>query len=378
MDVLRRLISRLLPSTLFGRLAVLVSVGVLTGHVLALAMMFHMRPPVRDPRAAPPLPNPVLRPGAKPLIEFGLPVSAPPQSGPPDDMAPPASALWLDISVRLAALVVAAWIGARWLSAPVRRLASAAKALGQDLDHPPLPEDGPRECRDASRLFNQMQSQIRQQLVESDRFVAAVSHDLRTPLTRLRLRAEGLGDSTQKNAFRNDIVQMDEMITATLDYLCGAAQEEPWVHLDVAALVESLVDDQQDCGFRVDFGGTAAPLRAQASALRRCLNNLVDNAVRYGGAAHIEMVDSPEQLCIEVHDPGPGLPESELIQVLAPFYRFQQTSGRNTAGVGLGLSISLDIARRHQGSLTLRNGDTAGLVATLQLPRLAVQQVLRP
>jgi signal transduction histidine kinase len=373
-DVLRRLLSRLLPSTLFGRLAVLVSLGVLAGHVLALAMMFQFRPPMPDARpAAPQSPNPVLRPGAKQLIEFSPSAQVPPQPGPGADMGPPASALWLDISVRLAVLVVAAWIGARWLSAPVRRLARAAKAFGQDLDHPPLPEDGPQEYRDASRLFNQMQSQIRQQLVESDRFVAAVSHDLRTPLTRLRLRAEGLGDATQKNAFRNDIVQMDEMITATLDYLCGAAQEEAWVPLDVEALVESLVDDQRDCGFRVDYCGTAAPLRAQVSGLRRCLNNLVDNAVRYGGAAHVRMVDSPEQLRIEVHDPGPGLPESELAQVLAPFYRFKVSHHRNVGGVGLGLSIALDIAHRHQGTLTLRNGDTAGLVVTLLLPRLAVQ-----
>ncbi|WP_394788415.1 ATP-binding protein [Rhodoferax sp.] len=368
MAALRRLVTRCLPSSLFGRLALLLSVAVLASHVLALTMMFQFRPPMPDRRTDPP--PPMLRPGAKPLIEFDNQLRPPP---PPERGPPMVPGLWLDIGVRLAALVVAAWIGARWLSAPIRRLASAAKALGQDIDHPPLPEDGPLECRDASRLFNQMRSQIRQQLSDSDRFVAAVSHDLRTPLTRLRLRAEGLGDSAQKNAFRHDIVQMDEMITATLDYLRGAADEEAMVRLDMQALIECLADDQQACGHAVSFGGSAEPLMVQASALRRCLSNLVDNAIRYGGAAHIELVDSPEQLCIEVHDPGPGLPEDELSRVMAPFYRAEASSSRHLGGVGLGLSIALDIARRHQGLLQLRNSDGAGLVATVQLPRMPAQ-----
>ena len=372
MAALRRLLRRLLPSSLFGRLALLLSVAALASHGLALTMLFQLGPPPDLRMEPPPVAPPLMRPVSKPFIEFHR---QPPPPRPPEGAVLGLPGVWLDIGVRLAALVVAAWIGARWLSAPIRRLASAAKALGQDIDHPPLPEVGPSECRDASRLFNQMQSQIRQQLNESDRFVAAVSHDLRTPLTRLRLRAEALGDCAQKHAFQHDIVQMDQMITATLDYLRGTAQEEPLVQLDVQSLVECLADDQLAVGHEVSVGGSAAPLPAQLSALRRCIGNLVDNAIRYGGAAHIQLLDSAEQLCIEVHDRGPGLPESELGKVLAPFYRFELPRygqrgpvGRDI-GVGLGLSIAHDIARRHQGTLLLRNGDSVGLVASLQLPR---------
>jgi signal transduction histidine kinase len=362
---LQRLLGRLLPATLFGRLALLLSVAVLASHVLALTMMFELRPHGPGPDRGPP-----------PSGQEAQAQRPPPLSGPHDPHGPhePPGAffagMWLDIGVRLGALVVAAWVAARWLSEPMRRLARAAQALGQDIDQPPLPEHGPREYREASRGFNQMQAQICQQLRERDRFVAAVSHDLRTPLTRLRLRVECLEDAGQARAFQRDIVEMDEMITATLDYLRGAADEEVRVRLDVQALAESLADDQLACGHSVRVSGRAAPLPAQASALRRCIVNLVDNAVRYGGAAHIQLVDSPQQLRIEIHDPGPGLPEAELRQVLAPFYRVEASRNRHHGGVGLGLSIALDIARRHGGTLELCNGASAGLVATLALPRV--------
>ena len=365
MEALKRLLVRLLPITLFGRLALLLSIGLLIGHVLVLSMMFLMHPPMPEL-----MDRQSFGPDGQFFMEFDPQAPPPPPPERPSGMPP---GLWWDIGVRLGVLVLIAWIGARWLSAPLRRLASAAKALGQDMDHPPLPEDGPKEYRDASRLFNQMQTQIRQQRQESDRFVAAVSHDLRTPLTRLRLRAERLGDTAQKHAFQHDIVEMDAMITSTLDYLHGMVDEEAFVRLDVQALVESLADDQLDCGHAVSIAGTAAPLLGQASALRRCVANLVENAIRYGGAAHILLDDSPEQLRIEVHDPGPGLPEAELSQVLAPFYRAGASADCPHGGVGLGLSIAHDIARRHQGTLQLRNGDSAGLVAVLRLPRQPCQ-----
>lgn len=344
---------RLLPATLFGRLALLLCVAVLASHVLALNMMFQFDPPVPTGDGMGPGNRPPPPPPGRAMTVLAMP------------------GLWLDIGVRLSALVLAAWIGARWLSEPIRRLARAAKALGQDIDHPPLAEDGPLECREASQVFNQMQAQIRQQLRDRDRFVAAVSHDLRTPLTRLRLRAESLADPAQKRAFQNDVVEMDAMITATLDYLRGAADDEAFVRLDIEALVHSMADDQLACGYTVRITGSAAPLRAQASALRRCIGNLVDNAIRYGGAAHIQLTDGADCLLVAVIDPGPGLPECELEQVLAPFYRVEASRNRHHGGVGLGLSISHDIARKHRGSLQLRNGATAGLVATLRLPRSA-------
>jgi signal transduction histidine kinase len=347
----KALLRRLLPATLFGRLALLLLAFVLLSHVLALSMLFELRP-------APPGPPPGPPPGA--------------EGGPPLLMP---LGLLLDIGVRLAALTLAAWIAAIWLARPIKRLAAAAQELGhslgfesRQLQRTPLPEEGPREFREATRVFNRMQAQIRRQLDERDRFVAAVSHDLRTPLTRLRLRTEGLADATQQSQFQQDIREMDLMISATLDYLRGAAAE-PVQRLDVQALADSIAQDQQACGHAVHTSGQAQAYPAQASALRRCLCNLVDNAVRYGGGAHIVLADSANSLRIEVMDPGPGIPEAELAKVLAPFYRVEGSRNRQHGGVGLGLAIAHDIARQHGGTLALRNAPAGGLVATLTLPR---------
>jgi len=341
-------VARLIPRTLFGRLALLLFVAVLASHVLALTLMFGvMGPP----------PRPELGPG---------------MSGGPPPMQH--AGLWLDIGIRLLALMLAAWVGARWLSQPVLRLASAARELGRDIHRPALVEEGTVECREATRVFNQMQAQICRQLAERDRFVAAVSHDLRTPLTRLALRAEGLQDETQRQQFSRDIAEMNMLITSTLDYLRGAADQETPVLLDLDSELHSLVDDYQETGHVVQMEATAsqlpcAPLRTQASALRRCIGNLVDNAVRYGGGAHIRCVDAPDQVCIEVRDFGPGIAESELQNVLQPFYRLEGSRNRGSGGVGLGLSIAQDIARRLNGQLSLHNATPSGLVARVTLPR---------
>jgi protein-histidine pros-kinase len=347
---LAQFMERCLPATLFGRLALLLMVAVLASHVLALTLLFELRPGPPPPAAQ---------------AWAGAPAQVP---------LPPPRPLWhpgllLDIGVRLSALLLAAWIGARWLSQPIKRLAGAARDLGRDIDRAPLPEDGTLECREASQVFNQMQARIRQQLRERDQFVAAVSHDLRTPLTRMRLRAEDLRDDDDRHAFGRDIREMDEMIRVTLDYLRGAAQAEAQVRLDVASLVHSIADDQRALGHAVTVSGTALPLLAEASALRRCIANLVENAIRYGGSADIALADQPGQLQISVRDAGPGLPEAELAKVLAPFYRVEGSRNRSHGGVGLGLSIAYDIARRHGGTLQLRNGAMRGLVATLDLPR---------
>ena len=340
---------RLLPSTLFGRLTLLLLGFVLVSHVLALTVLFELRPLPRLPDFAmgdrPP----------PPMLTLGL---------------------LLDIGVRLSALTLAAWIAASWLSRPIKRLAAAAHELGRSVGDDSrrtacgtLPEEGPRECRDATRVFNRMRAQIHRQLDERDRFVAAVSHDLRTPLTRLRLRAEGLADATQQAQFRQDIAEMDQMIAATLDYLRGAAPAEAVVQLDLQALVGSLAEDQQACGHAVEAFGNGAPLPAQASALRRALCNLVDNAVRYANGAQIHLIDATDGLRIEVRDRGPGIAEAELDKVLAPFYRLDGSRNRQHGGVGLGLAIAHDIARRQGGTLVLRNGADGGLVASLTLPR---------
>lgn len=364
-------LQRWLPNTLFGRLALLLIVAVIASHVLALTLMFELRPAHPERPPGPPGPPPHWG------VAEGRPLPPPGQlphgERPGFWNAPPSLqlGLLLDIGVRLAALVAVAWWAARWLSRPMHRLATAAQQLGRDINRPPLPEDGTLECRDASRVFNQMQARIRQQLAERDRFVAAVSHDLRTPLTRLRLRTESLGDARAQQLFRRDIAEMDAMITSTLDYLRGVAGAEAWALLDVRALADSLADDQLALGHRVSVAGQAAPLRAQAVALRRCLDNLVGNAIRYGGSAEITLHDAADALTVEVRDHGPGLPPEELERVMEPFYRVEASRNRQSGGAGLGLTIASDIARRHGGQLVLRNAAGGGLVAAATFPRKA-------
>jgi len=359
----RALGQRCLPDTLFGRLALLLIVAVIASHVLALTLMFELRP------AHPP------GPPFHAVAVNGQPVP-PPGMGPGGQRpglwdAPPSLqlGLLLDIGVRLAALVAVAWWAARWLSRPMHRLATAAQELGRDVERPALPEDGTLECRDASRVFNQMQARIRQQLAERDRFVAAVSHDLRTPLTRLRLRTESLDDPRTQQLFRRDIAEMDAMIASTLDYLRGVAGAEAWALLDVQALAESMADDHLAMGHQVAVVGQALPLRVQAVALRRCLDNLVGNAIRYGGSAEITLHDTADALAIAVRDHGPGLPPEELTRVMEPFYRVEASRNRQSGGAGLGLTIASDIVRRHGGQLVLRNVPEGGLVATAVIPR---------
>ncbi|MHA7599689.1 ATP-binding protein [Alicycliphilus sp. T452] len=344
---LRGVLARCLPDTLFGRLALLLAAAVLVSHVLALTLMFELRP-------ARPVPPP---PGAHAM--------AAPPPGPPALHA----GLLLDIGVRLGVLLLAAWVAARWLARPIDRLAAAARELGGDIARAPLPEDGTRECREASRVFNQMQARIRRQLQDRDRFVAAVSHDLRTPLTRLRLRAEALPGDAERARFTRDITEMDAMIGATLDHLRGVAAGEPMAPLDLQALVQSLADDEADCGHAVRVAGRAGPLPAQAGALRRCIANLIGNAVRYGGGAEVTLADDGARVRIAVRDHGPGLPEAQLERVFEPFYRAEGSRNRQSGGVGLGLSIARDIAERHGGRLQLHNAEGGGLCATLVLPR---------
>lgn len=339
---------RWLPGTLFGRLALLLIVAVIVSHVLALALalMFELR--LAHPGHLPGPPPHAVAADGRPLPPSG--------QGPGFWSAPPSLqlGLLLDIGVRLAALVAVAWWAARWLARPMHRLATAARELGREMDWPPLPEDGTLECRDASRVFNQMQARIRQQLAERDRFVAAVSHDLRT---------ESLDDACAQQLFRRDIAGMDAMIASTLDYLRGVAGAEAWVLLDVQALVGSMADDQLATGQRVTVAGQVAPLRVQAVALRRCLGNLVGNAIRYGGSAEITLHDTVDALAIEVRDHGPGLPSEELERVMEPFYRVEASHNRQSGGAGLGLTIASDITRRQGGQRVLRNAAGGGLVA---------------
>ncbi len=215
-----------------------------------------------------------------------------------------------------------------------------------------------------------MQQRIRTQLAQQSRFLAAVSHDLRTPLTRMSLRIEGIDDSQVRYRLRQDLAEMNGLIDATLYYLRerdGAAV--PRQRVDVEALLQAGGGDATEIGQDVRLSGHAEPLLAYPAELRRAVVNLVENAHRYGGSARIELTDSPERVVIDVCDSGPGIPEEEMSRVLEPFYRLESSRNRSTGGVGMGLAIAADIVARHGGELTLANRPEGGLRVRLVLPR---------
>lgn len=278
--------------------------------------------------------------------------------------------LVLTLGVLLVSVVALALLAVRWVTRPLATLGKAAEELGRDIDRPPLEEAGPVEVRRAAHAFNAMQQRLQRFLRERAEFLAAVSHDLKTPLTRLKLRTEMIEDPATRAKFLTDVDEMERMTRATLDFIRGAHTEERVQPVDVNALLESLQSDFEAMGHTVALEGTAAsPFPGRPLGLRRCLSNLIDNAAKYGQSARIAVNDSPSALRITVTDDGPGIPDDELNRVFEPFYRVERSRSRETGGTGLGLSIARDIARSHGGELVLRNRPGGGLEAVLTLPR---------
>ncbi|HRD64624.1 MAG TPA: ATP-binding protein [Candidatus Competibacter sp.] len=278
--------------------------------------------------------------------------------------------LLLILLVLLVSVAMLAALAVRALTRPLAVLADAAGELGRDIRHPPLNESGPLEVRRAARAFNTMQERLIRYIEDRNRILAAISHDLKTPITRLRLRAELLDDVPLREKFLADLDDMQRMAQASLDFLRGGEDSEPIALVDLNALLESLQEDAEDTGYEVSIAGTAhQPLRCRPLALKRCLTNLVDNALKYGQRAEIAVTDTPTRLRLIVRDRGPGIPAAELERVFEPFYRLESSRSRDTGGTGLGLSIARNIARAHGGELTLRNHPQSGLEAVLELPR---------
>ena len=258
---------------------------------------------------------------------------------------------------------------ARRLANPISAFADAAKRLGVDPDAPPLAERGPRELRIAIRAFNHMQERLRRFVDDRTQMVAAMSHDLRTPLTRLRLRAEFIEDQEQQRRMLADLDSMGDMIDSTLAFVRDDARREPRMLVDLGALVEGVCENASDAGGAVVF----LPRRdidvlGRPNAIARAVANLVDNAVKYGGAARAALVREPGRVVVVVDDDGPGIPTEERENVFAPFYRLERSRNRDTGGVGLGLAVARTVAREHGGDVTLANIDGGGLRARLELP----------
>ena len=338
---------RLLPDTIFARLFMLVLAAIVISHLMTFILLTEFF------QHAPHPPHP---PGT------GIGGPGHPPRGPPPGF-------WIGLATQIIALSVAAWFGARLLARPVQQLAQAAAQLGNNLNHPAIEETGSAEARQAARVFNQMQQRIRSQLEERGRFLAAVSHDLRTPLTRIKLRAERLQDEPAREKFRADIGEMAAMLDATLNYLRGEAASEAWQLLDVQALIDAMAEDARDGGGTVSLSGNALPLMTQPSALRRCLSNLLENALRYGHRADIALSDTQQALTIEIRDAGPGIPEEKMALVFEPFVRLESSRNKAFGGVGLGLSIAREAARQCGGTVSLRNAAEGGLIAAVVIPR---------
>lgn len=270
----------------------------------------------------------------------------------------------------LALIIAVVMLAVREATKPLKQLAQAADALGHDIDAPPLAETGPVETRQAAQAFNRMQARIRHLIDERARALAAVSHDLRTPLTRLRLRAELIDDPQLRNPVIADLDDMTALLDASLDYLRGLEENETPCPVDLNALLQSLSADAAVIGRKIRIEGTSAvPFCARHSALRRALQNLIDNAFKYGRDVLLCIEEDAHEVRLCVKDAGPGIDPEELERVTEPYYRPDAARRRETGGVGLGLSIVRDVARLHGGKLHLANRPQGGLSATLVLPR---------
>ena len=277
--------------------------------------------------------------------------------------------IFLELGLLALALGVVLYAMTRTITRPLGDLARAADAVGRGATGTPLEETGAREIRHATRAFNSMQERLRRYLDSRTQVLAAMSHDLRTPLTRLRLRVESIEDEQLRQRLVEDLDEMSSMIRGALGVFRGLNDEETAVPVDINALALELQRQHAELGGEVSIDGWArAPYVGKPLALKRCLGNLVQNAIRHGVRATIQIEDGP-QLIVRILDEGPGIPEDMLEKVFEPFFRLEHSRSRDTGGTGLGLSIARDIAQAHGGALSLHNRQNGGLEARLALPR---------
>ena len=279
---------------------------------------------------------------------------------------------WLPVVLlgQLALMLVCTWLAVRIAVRPLTRLANAVETLDPNAHPINLDESGPNEVVSAARAFNTMQARIAAYLKERMQLLAAISHDLQTPITRMKLRAELMDDCTEKDKLWNDLSEMEHLVREGVAYarsIHGSTEESRRTNMD--SFLESLVFDYQDMGKQVQLvGKSAAVIDTRPHALRRVLANLTDNALKFAGAAEVWVEANKGSLAITVMDRGPGIADAELAQVLQPFYRVENSRNRDTGGTGLGLAIAQQLAMALGGSLTLSNREGGGLCAELKLP----------
>jgi signal transduction histidine kinase len=258
---------------------------------------------------------------------------------------------------------------ARRIATPIAEFGRAAERFGVDSNAPILAERGPRELRAATRAFNHMQERLRRFIQDRTQMLAAMSHDLRTPLTRLRLRAEFIEDTEQQRKMRADLDAMSVMVESTLVFARDQAQREPRTLVDLSILVADLCEDMADMGKPATFSGAwGTEISCRPISVRRAIANLLDNAVKYGGIADVSLIREPSGVVLLVEDEGPGIPPDAHEKVFAPFYRLDESRNVDTGGVGLGLAVVRSVVREHGGEVTLSNRETGGLRVRIELP----------
>lgn len=273
------------------------------------------------------------------------------------------------IALGLIATLLVAWVATRQLANPLQRFARAARRFGTDLRAPPIKLEGPDEIRQAIIAFNTMQAQIQHFIAERTHMLASISHDLRAPLTRMRLRSEFMEDLDHQGKLIRDVEEMQSMINAALAFFREDTHREQTTAFDLSELLQTIVDDYRDQQINVDFDGPAHLVyEGRPLGIKRVIVNLLENALKYAQHPGIALKYDEYSICIEVSDDGPGIPEAALEQVFDPFFRLEASRNRDTGGVGLGLSAARAIVREQGGELTLSNRHAGGLLARVELP----------
>ncbi|MGE5517635.1 MAG: ATP-binding protein [Bacteroidota bacterium] len=258
----------------------------------------------------------------------------------------------------------------RWIGQPLATFARAADRLGRDVNAAPLPPDGPREVRSAAAAFNQMQDRIRRFVEDRTRMLAAISHDLRSPITRLQLRAEMLPDGEARTRMLADLADMADMVSSTLEFARGEGSDEAVQAIDLAATLGAICDNASDIGLAAEYEWSGRLVCAcRPLALKRALTNLVENAARYGGVARVRTTQHGRDIRVVIEDDGPGIPPESMEKVFTPFYRLEQSRNRKTGGMGLGMTVARTIVRAHGGDITLENMPEGGLRVIATLPQ---------
>ncbi|MGZ5097683.1 MAG: sensor histidine kinase [Usitatibacter sp.] len=275
---------------------------------------------------------------------------------------------WISIALIFVVTALFSIWAVRLAVQPVRMLAVAADRLSRNIDEPPLPEKGAAEIRAAARAFNRMQDRLKRHVNSRALAFAAMSHDIRTPLTRMRLRLESL-DEHARAKLGGDVSEIEAIAKSVLEVTRGLSPDEKMADVDLGALVRRLLADYETLGAKIGVSGSCAPVSARPTALRRALGNLIDNALKYGGEVEVELADAREHVSVRVCDRGPGIPAPDLEKVTYPFYRVESSRNRGTGGAGLGLAIAKDIVEGHGGELLIENREGGGLCVTIRLPR---------